>query len=83
MPWSSALTGWTKLGLEAPTTLDEFMEVAKAFTFNDPDGNGKDDTYGYCAFIDGSGLAAMGLGSALRLDLRRLWRCRCLESYQC
>ncbi len=38
------------------------MEVAKAFTFNDPDGNGQDDTYGYCAFIDGSGLSNMGLG---------------------
>ena len=56
-------TDWLDaLGLKAPTTLDEFMEVAKAFTFNDPDGNGKDDTYGYCAFIDGSGLSAMGLG---------------------
>jgi putative aldouronate transport system substrate-binding protein len=56
-------TDWLNaLGLKAPTTLDEFMEVAKAFTFNDPDGNGKDDTYGYCAFIDGSGLSAMGLG---------------------
>ena len=52
----------TKLGLQAPTTLDEFMAVAKAFTFNDPDGNGKNDTYGYCAYIEGSGLSAMGLG---------------------
>ncbi len=51
-----------KLGLKAPTTLDEFMTVAKAFTFNDPDGNGKNDTYGMCAFIDGSGLTALPLG---------------------
>lgn len=36
-----------KLGMEAPKTLDEFTEVMKAFTFNDPDGNGVDDTYGY------------------------------------
>ena len=35
------------LGLQAPETLDEFTEVMKAFTFNDPDGNGVDDTYGY------------------------------------
>jgi putative aldouronate transport system substrate-binding protein len=56
-------TDWlTKLGLQAPTTLVEFMEVAKAFTFDDPDGNGQADTYGYCAFIDGSGLSAMGIG---------------------
>lgn len=51
-----------KLGLQAPKTLDEFLAVAKAFTFDDPDGNGQDDTYGFCAFIDGSGLAQAGLG---------------------
>ncbi len=34
------------LGLKAPTNLDEYYEVLKAFTFNDPDGNGKNDTYG-------------------------------------
>nr|WP_309098596.1 ABC transporter substrate-binding protein [Fredinandcohnia onubensis] len=27
-------------------TLEEVEEILKAFTFNDPDGNGKDDTYG-------------------------------------
>ena len=41
-----------KLGLSVPTTLDEFMEVARAFTFEDPDGNGRDDTYGYGAFVE-------------------------------
>lgn len=41
-----------KLGLKVPTTLDEFMNVMKAFTFNDPDGNGKNDTWGYGAFIE-------------------------------
>lgn len=65
IPCTDALvvrTDWLeKLDLEAPTTLDEFMEVAKAMTFNDPDGNGKNDTYGYCAFIDGTGLTNMGL----------------------
>ncbi len=35
-----------KLGLQEPKTLDDYYEVLKAFTFNDPDGNGKDDTYG-------------------------------------
>ena len=35
------------LGLEVPKTLEEFTEVMKAFTFDDPDGNGVDDTYGY------------------------------------
>jgi putative aldouronate transport system substrate-binding protein len=51
-----------KLGLAAPKTLDDFLAVAKAFTNDDPDGNGQKDTYGLCAFIDGSGLNAAGLG---------------------
>src|SRR5690606_24441558 len=34
------------LGLEVPQTTDEFYEVLKAFTYNDPDQNGKDDTIG-------------------------------------
>ncbi|MDF2961443.1 MAG: extracellular solute-binding protein family 1 [Paenibacillus sp.] len=36
-----------KLGLKAPTTMDEFFKVMEAFTKNDPDGNGKNDTYGF------------------------------------
>ena len=35
-----------KLGLKVPTNLDELYEVMKAFTYNDPDGNGVQDTYG-------------------------------------
>ncbi|MCM3747854.1 extracellular solute-binding protein [Paenibacillus pasadenensis] len=42
-----------KLGLKVPTTIDEFYAVAKAFTENDPDGNGKKDTYGYTSSSGG------------------------------
>jgi putative aldouronate transport system substrate-binding protein len=35
-----------KLNLEEPKTLDEFYKVLKSFKEQDPDGNGKDDTYG-------------------------------------
>lgn len=35
-----------KLGLDVPETLDDFYNVLKAFKEQDPDGNGKDDTYG-------------------------------------
>jgi putative aldouronate transport system substrate-binding protein len=41
-----------KLGLKAPVTIDDFFNVMKAFTFNDPDGNGRADTWGYGAFIE-------------------------------
>ncbi len=44
------------LGLEMPTTLDELFDVMVAFTEDDPDGNGADDTFGYGVFIDGQGL---------------------------
>lgn len=40
-----------KLGLSVPTTAKEFYEMAKAFTEDDPDGNGIKDTYGF-AYID-------------------------------
>ena len=43
-----------KLGLKMPTTVDELITVAKAFTEKDPDGNGKNDTYGIGGFFDGS-----------------------------
>lgn len=35
-----------KLGLDVPHTTEELAEVARAFTNEDPDGNGKDDTTG-------------------------------------
>ncbi len=38
---------WMKnVGLEAPKTIDEFYNLLKAFKENDPDQNGKADTYG-------------------------------------
>jgi len=44
------------LALRVPTTPDELFKVAKAFTEQDPDGNGKDDTYGIGGFIVGQGI---------------------------
>jgi putative aldouronate transport system substrate-binding protein len=41
------------LNLKAPATVEEFFAVAQAFTNNDPDGNGKKDTYG----LTGTGIA--------------------------
>ena len=35
------------VGMKAPNTLDELHDVLYAFVHDDPDGNGKDDTYGY------------------------------------
>ena len=38
-----------KLNLETPKTAEDLINVARAFTKNDPDGNGVDDTYGVAA----------------------------------
>lgn len=35
-----------KVGMELPSTIDEFYELLKAFKEKDPDGNGQKDTYG-------------------------------------
>jgi len=35
-----------KLGLQVPKTLDDLYNVLRAFTYNDPDGNGRQDTFG-------------------------------------
>lgn len=37
------------LGLSYPETLDDMKAVLEAFTFDDPDGNGQNDTYGFTA----------------------------------
>ncbi|CAI6045091.1 Lipoprotein LipO [Paenibacillus sp. JJ-100] len=40
-------TDWLhKLGLQAPETIEDVLNISKAFTFNDPDGNHEQDTYG-------------------------------------
>lgn len=47
------------LQLEMPTTLDELVDVAYQFTYNDPDGNGVDDTYGFGCALTGKYFDAM------------------------
>lgn len=42
-----------KLGLKTPETVEDFYNVAKAFTEQDPDGNGQNDTYGFGYIDDG------------------------------
>ncbi len=43
-------TDWLKnLGMEMPTDLDSFYNVMHAFTFDDPDKDGQNDTFGLAA----------------------------------
>lgn len=47
------------IGFKVPSdnliTIEQFEEIMTKFTKNDPDKNGKADTYGWCAFQDGKG----------------------------
>ncbi|WP_339218878.1 extracellular solute-binding protein [Paenibacillus sp. FSL W7-1332] len=59
-----------KLGLRMPATVDEFLEVAKAFAQQDPDGNGEADTFGFSfSIVNGkftnldAMIGAFGLGN--------------------
>lgn len=38
-----------KVGLDMPTDIDSLYEVMRAFTFDDPDGDGESNTYGFVA----------------------------------
>lgn len=49
------------LGLDVPKTIDEFTEVLRQFTFNDPDKNGLNDTYGLAI----PGASEVGLNGVL------------------
>lgn len=41
---------WLKnLNLPDPETMEDLLDIIKAFTYNDPDGNGEDDTFGLIA----------------------------------
>lgn len=53
----------TNLNLSMPTTVDELLAVAKAFTFDDPDKNGKDDTFGFTS------AGGNGIGEIISLEL--------------
>lgn len=50
-----------KLGLKEPKTLDEYLEVMKAFTEQDPDGNGQNDTYGFSMAVNPNSTGNFGL----------------------
>lgn len=63
----SGIFGWwirkdwlDNLKLDIPTTPDELLHVLRAFTNDDPDGNGVKDTYGFLASVN-RGLDSLSL----------------------
>ncbi|WP_339324757.1 extracellular solute-binding protein [Paenibacillus sp. FSL W8-0194] len=56
-------TDWLqKLKLPEPKTMDDVLKIAEAFAKQDPDGNGKDDTFGMGINKGIGGGGIMGLG---------------------
>ncbi len=68
-------TDWLKkLGLQMPTTMQELLKVAEAFTTRDPDGNGKADTFGLAItknFINDNHAGATGFFAGYHAYIRR------------
>jgi len=60
-----------KLKLQAPKTIDELVNVANAFAQQDPDGNGKPDTYGI-ALDNALGMGFDGISAAFKA-YKGLW----------
>ncbi|WP_081418811.1 extracellular solute-binding protein [Paenibacillus sp. Leaf72] len=59
-PFPAIRQDWLdKLNLAQPKTMDELYEVLKQFTFNDPDGNGKQDTIGLSGYTFAAGLGTL------------------------
>lgn len=47
----------TKLGLGIPHSYADYLNVLRTFTFQDPDGNGKNDTYGFTTSGNGASIS--------------------------
>jgi len=61
-----------KLQLQVPTTYEELYNVMKAFTDNDPDGNGQKDTYGLAAGVS-NGFPFISLMASMKAGLSVGW----------
>ena len=68
-------TDWlANLKMDMPTDPDSLYDVLYAFTFKDPDGNGKNDTFGLCANADPLSFASVfgayniPVGKAIELE---------------
>ncbi|MCR8633093.1 extracellular solute-binding protein [Paenibacillus radicis (ex Xue et al. 2023)] len=62
------------LGLQQPKTIDEWYEVLKALTLNDPDRNGKNDTFGMVLYKKyNEGQASLATRFAVSLGAPNKW----------
>lgn len=55
-------------------TTDEFFDILYKFTYEDPDGNGVDDTYGLRGYANDDGSLSTGLGRIFGIGDTAAWR---------
>jgi putative aldouronate transport system substrate-binding protein len=74
--WLSIRSDWLdQLGLKMPSTTEELYQVMKAFAQNDPDKNGKQDTYGYAGYVNASDMGNLGVLESIYTGASsRLWK---------
>ena len=58
--WNVRKDWLSNLGLDSPKTPEDLLDVARAFTFDDPDGNGENDTYGFTSTGGGGSIGEIG-----------------------
>ncbi|MCJ7841307.1 extracellular solute-binding protein [Lederbergia sp. NSJ-179] len=62
------------VGMKEPTTSEELYEVMKAFTEQDPDQNGKDDTFGFVGDINDEDMGGMGNFEGIFTGVNGEWK---------
>ncbi|WP_018930495.1 extracellular solute-binding protein [Gracilibacillus lacisalsi] len=62
------------LGMEIPETSDELYEVMRAFTHDDPDQNGEDDTIGYAGYVNPTDMGNMGVFEGIFTGATGQWK---------
>jgi putative aldouronate transport system substrate-binding protein len=62
------------VGLQEPTTADELYQVMKAFTEQDPDQNGKNDTIGFAGQVNPTDMGTLGHFESILTGTNGEWK---------
>ncbi|MGN8644869.1 extracellular solute-binding protein [Gracilibacillus sp. HCP3S3_G5_1] len=62
------------VGLDIPETSDELYEVMRAFTHDDPNQSGQDDTIGYAGYVNPTDMGNMGVFEGIFTGATGQWK---------
>lgn len=63
-----------KLGMKVPANTDELYAMMQAFTNKDPDGNGKNDTFGFTGYINPTDMGSFGQFESVFTGANGMWK---------